>query len=84
MLRASGHKIALSQSYRQSFAQNHLAWEAPYLHQRFSPFIIQQPYGQSDWKSRAVIVCDGADAFWGVEFDPAAAIFLNLEFNGEA
>ena len=31
-----------------------------------------------------MIICDGGDAFWGVEFDSAAATFHNLEFNGEA
>ena len=39
---------------------------------------------QLDWKTKAVIVCDGGSAFWGVEFDPADNTFHNLETNGNA
>jgi hypothetical protein len=36
------------------------------------------------WRSEPVIVCDGGDAFFGVEFDPATRQFTHLAFNGQA
>jgi len=31
-----------------------------------------------------VIVCDGGDGYWGIEFDVDTETFSNLETNGEA
>jgi hypothetical protein len=35
-----------------------------------------------DWRKRAVMVCDGGPAFFGVEYDPSAKTFSHFEFNG--
>lgn len=39
---------------------------------------------KSDWKTTAIIVCDGGYGFWGVEFDPADNTFHHYESNGVA
>src|SRR5205814_4321209 len=39
---------------------------------------------KTDWKTTAVIICDGGDGFWGVEFDPVENTFQHLETNGVA
>ena len=36
------------------------------------------------WKTRAVMVCDGGPAFFGVEYDPKTRTFSNFAFNGIA
>jgi hypothetical protein len=35
-----------------------------------------------DWRKRAISMCDGGPAFFGVEYDPAAKTFSHFEFNG--
>ncbi|HJQ39410.1 MAG TPA: hypothetical protein VKB93_19890 [Thermoanaerobaculia bacterium] len=44
------------------------------------------PYlGEADyWRRHSIMVCDGGNAFWGVEYDPLTKEFLNLTVNGEA
>jgi len=37
-----------------------------------------------DWHSKAIVVCDGGEAFWGVEYDLGARSFGNLQCNGYA
>jgi hypothetical protein len=37
-----------------------------------------------DWQTKAVIVCDGGEAFWGVVFDPADNTFHDFATNGMA
>jgi hypothetical protein len=37
-----------------------------------------------DWKSKPVIVCDGGDNFFGIEYDPETKTFSHFEFNGYA
>lgn len=37
-----------------------------------------------DWRASSVMVCDGGEAFFGVEYDPAAKTFAHFEFNGFA
>jgi hypothetical protein len=32
-----------------------------------------------DWKTRLMDVCDGGPAFWGIQFDPVADKFSDLE-----
>jgi hypothetical protein len=34
------------------------------------------------WRSRAVMVCDGGERFWGVEFEVDRSRFVNAAFNG--
>lgn len=36
----------------------------------------------SYWRSRAVVVCDGGEQFWGVEFEVETGQFVNAAFNG--
>lgn len=36
------------------------------------------------WPLIPIVVCDGGDSFWGVEFDVEAQTFQNLECNGGA
>ena len=36
----------------------------------------------SDWKHKAVNVCDGGAVFFGVEYDPKTRTFVNFAFNG--
>jgi hypothetical protein len=35
-----------------------------------------------DWQSRAVVVCDGGEQFWGVEFEVDTGQLVNAAFNG--
>ena len=35
-----------------------------------------------DEKSMPVVVCDGSASFWGIVFEPAASVFLDLRVNG--
>jgi hypothetical protein len=35
-----------------------------------------------DWRSRAVMVCDGGEQFWGVEFEVDTGQLVNAAFNG--
>jgi len=37
-----------------------------------------------DWHKKAVVICDGGEAFWGVVFNPVENIFYDLQFNGIA
>ena len=37
---------------------------------------------RDDWKERAVMVCDGGPAFFGVEYDPKTRSFSHFQFNG--
>jgi hypothetical protein len=34
------------------------------------------------WRSQAVVVCDGGDRFWGVEFEVVRSRFVKAAFNG--
>jgi hypothetical protein len=48
------------------------------------PHTVQNDQQSSalSWRYRAVTVCDGGSAFFGVEYDPAKQIFANFVFNG--
>jgi hypothetical protein len=37
-----------------------------------------------DWRNRAIVICDGGPAFFGVEYDPANRTFTGFSFNGVA
>jgi hypothetical protein len=41
-------------------------------------------YDAKDWRTRALIICDGGSAFWGVVFDPADNSFHDFDSNGIA
>ena len=81
LLRTSGHKIDLSKSHRQYIGIVSRGKKLIYLN-AFSDTIFTAPEYRTSWKRRAIVVCDGGDVFWGVEFDPAANRFAHLEFNG--
>ena len=34
------------------------------------------------WREHAIVVCDGGDVYWGVEYDPITQKFMNLSENG--
>lgn len=36
-----------------------------------------------DWKTKAVKVCDGGHAYWGILFQVTSQSFFELSFNGE-
>jgi hypothetical protein len=36
-----------------------------------------------EWQSRAVVVCDGGDRFWGISYDLESGTFGEPAFNGE-
>jgi hypothetical protein len=42
----------------------------------------KDPKFRTDWKKRAVIVCDGGGYFFGVEYDTQTKQFSHLAFNG--
>jgi hypothetical protein len=79
LLRASGHKIDLAKSYRQYVG--FISGGKRFIYINALPATRHSP---QDWRSAAFVICDGGDAFWGVEFDPSDATFHNLQFNGEA
>ena len=39
---------------------------------------------KTDWRTRAVMVCDGYINYFGVEYDPQSKVFMGLAFNGAA
>jgi hypothetical protein len=36
---------------------------------------------KKDWRTKAIDLCEGGEAFWGVEFDPADNTFHNFHSN---
>jgi hypothetical protein len=79
LLRKSGHKLKLSDSYRQYVGITVHGKKLIYLNS--FPESVPSESGL-DWRAKAIIVCDGGDAFWGVEFDPAENTFHEIQFNG--
>ncbi len=79
LLSKSGHKIDLAHTRRQYIGFISSGKKLIYL----NALLSERPdKDDPDWRSTAEIVCDGGDAFWGVEFDPADSTFHNLCFNG--
>jgi len=81
LLSKSGHKIKLSDYYRQYAGVTSHGRNLIYLNS-FVGSVLTESSEHLDWRTKAVVFCDGGDAFWGVEFDPADNTFHNLEFNG--
>jgi hypothetical protein len=77
----NGHKLMLSDSYRQYIGVISHGKKLIYLN-AFDKSILTDSAEHRDWRTKALIICDGGDAFWGVEFDPADNTFHNLQFNG--
>ena len=81
-LRVSGHKIALRDFFHQ--------YVGVVVRGRRLIYLNAFPYPQAgtadarDAKSKAYTACDGAESFWGAEFDPATNTFRNPDFNGVA
>jgi len=83
LLRKSCHKLKLSDSYRQYVGVTSRGKKLIYLNS-FPEFVLGHSGDRRDWRTTALIVCDGGDVFWGVEFDPADNTFHNIQFNGVA
>src|ERR1700686_827639 len=83
LLRKSGHKLKLSDSYRKYIGVTSHGKKLIYLNS-FPEFALKYSEGRRNWRTTALTVCDGGDVFWGVEFDPADKTFHHLEFNGVA
>lgn len=79
ILRGSGHKVKASSSLHQYVGFIAKGKRLIYLSAVDSSDI---PKKDKSWRHEALVVCDGGDAFWGVEFDPATGKFAHLEFNG--
>jgi hypothetical protein len=79
LLRGSGHEINLSQSYRQYLGIVRAGRKLIYLNAFDSRTWADY---RTSWRNKALIICDGGDLFWGVEFDPATKTFQHLAFNG--
>ena len=82
LLRKSGHKIDFARSRHQYIGVISGGTKLIYLNA--IPAFEPNSRDHTDWRLTAVTICDGGDAFWGVEFDPADNTFHNLGFNGEA
>ena len=81
LLSKSGHKIDLARTRRQYIGIISSGKKFIYL----NAILAERPDPRDpDWRSTAGMVCDGGDAFWGVQFDPTDGAFHNLGFNGEA
>lgn len=39
---------------------------------------------KAEWRSEAVVACDGGDDYWGAVYDPETKVFSNLAINGLA
>lgn len=50
---------------------------------RFIYINVIDEYAQNspDWRHTAMIICDGGDRFWGLEYDPATEKFSEMKFN---
>lgn len=81
MLRKSGHKLKVSDSNRQYIGITVHGKKLIYLN-CFDRSVLSESSALRDWQTKAVIICDGGDAFWGVVFDPADNTFHELQFNG--
>jgi hypothetical protein len=81
LLLNSGHKIKLLNSYHQYIGITSHGKKLIYLNS-FTKSVVTESSEHLDWHKKAVIICDGGDAFWGAEFDPAENAFHNLQFNG--
>jgi hypothetical protein len=79
LIRKSGHKLNLSGSYRQYLGVTRQGKKVIYLNS-FPRAVAESAH--LDWRTKALVICDGGAAFWGVEFDPDDNTFHNLEFNG--
>jgi len=82
-LAKGGYNIKLSESRRQYIGIISRGKKLIYLN-AFPAAIGAEMDPGTNWKRDAVIICDGGDSIWGVEFDPADNSFHDLEFNGFA
>jgi hypothetical protein len=81
LLSKSGHKLELSDSYRQYVGVTSNGKKLIYLNS-FPKDAFAGSSEHVDWRTQAVVACDGGPAFWGVEFDPADNTFHNFGSNG--
>jgi len=81
LIRKSGHKLNLSGSDRQYIGVTRKGKKVIYLNS-FPGSVPESAH--LDWRTKALVICDGGAAFWGAEIDPDDNTFHNLEFNGVA
>ena len=81
-LRQMQPQLKLQQYYRQYVGVIAGGKKLIYLNAFISGGLAVNP--NKDWKTTAIIVCDGGDGFWGVEFDPADNAFHHYASNGVA
>jgi hypothetical protein len=79
LLHVSGHKLDVSKSYRQYLGLIRAGKKLIYVNAFDSSTMADFT---KTWRKEALIICDGGDVFWGVEFDPSTGTFQHLAFNG--
>ena len=75
--------------YLNAFPADSIRDDAEFYKQmkaRNDPALAAWPsnFSEHHWREHAVMVCDGGNVYWGVEYDPLTKQFLNLDENGEA
>jgi hypothetical protein len=78
LLWKNGIERGLSESYRQYLGVVSNGKKLIYLNAFPGSFVKER----LDWQTTAIIICDGGESCWGVEFDPAESTFSNFESNG--
>jgi len=76
LLREGSHDLTLSASYRQYIGITVHGKNLIYLNS------IDRSALTGDWRTKAAVICDGGDLFWGVVWDPGDSTFHDLQFNG--
>jgi hypothetical protein len=83
LLAKSGHKFKLSNFRSQYLGVISHGKKIIYVN-AFPASLYSDTKETVHWQTEAVIICDGGEHFWGVEFDPDDNTFHNLQFNGFA
>jgi hypothetical protein len=52
------------------------------FHRAHFGLISGNPERGTDWRTRAVNVCDGGRTYFGAEYDPSTGRIQSIEFNG--
>jgi hypothetical protein len=83
LLGKSSSKVKLEDSCRQYLGITLHGKKLIYLNS-FPKSILTDFPKPAAWRAKAVVVCDGGDAFWGVMYDPADNTLHDLQSNGVA
>jgi hypothetical protein len=82
LLTRSGYKFKLSSFRRQYMGV--ISHGKKIIYVNAFPASRYSDTKEIHWQTEAIVICDGGDRFWGVEFDPEDNQFHNLQFNGIA